>query len=542
MLERTEGAPQTPVPTDDEAYRAELDAMVRSGAITREQADQYMEAHSRAAATAEYKSTPRGERARKRSYDNPRSPEEIQADMAELDVRLRGIRDDSAARRAEKERGMGMPSNDGYEARVGMVPSPTAEMEQEGQGMADSRMYGRRHGGGAPLRSAGEREAYEQRRTLTDAEKQAMRQQGASEADIIDAGRSPADRDRAKAGRSGSSGWVPVYAPDGTVTYRERAASHSGATNRVEGQPRGGFDIVGDEVVPTGDRADLRARGYTPRQVPGPYGVEMVWEKTELGQELEDRLAAEGSLMVDDDGEGPGKPRPITLAEYQQRERQRDTRRRLMDRAGLPSSQAADMSVQNLRDLVRDNRASSEAERKEAARLARMAPRMRNEFELGRMGDDWRNAVAARQFNLPGPTPLGVEQAQALAAFEQLRSALQGGAGGSAVDLLQQQAQLAGITDENAVRLSIQRGERMGQGMSAGHVLSRYRHWMLDPGFRGPEARETNFRREMEALGYQPADIDAFLDEQAAAGNVAPTAPAAPPDETLPPAGGRMPL
>ena len=152
MLERTEGAPQTPVPTDDEAYRAELDAMVRSGAITREQADQYMEARSRAssaAATAEYKSTPRKERASKRSYDNPRSPEEIQADMAELDVRLRGIRDDSAARRAEKERGMGMPSTEGYETRVGIVPSPTAEMEQEGQDMADSRMYGRRHGGGA---------------------------------------------------------------------------------------------------------------------------------------------------------------------------------------------------------------------------------------------------------------------------------------------------------------------------------------------------------------------------------------------------------
>lgn len=82
----------------------------------------------------------------------------------------------------------------------------------------------------------------------------------------------------------------------------------------------------------------------------------------------------------------------------------------------------------------------------------------------------------------------------------------------------------------------------MGQGLSAGHVLSRYRHWMLDPGFRGPQGRETNFRREMEALGYQPADIDAFLDEQAAAGNVAPSAPAASPDETLPPAGGRMPL
>lgn len=438
MLERTEGAPQTPVPTDDEAYKETLRTMLRSGAISPEQAAEMWAAYSkqRRPATAseaaeDYKGSqypgrlPGGESPR-RSYDNPRSPEEIQADMAELDVRLRGIRDDSAARRAEKERGMGMPSADGYEARVGMVPSPTAEMEQEGQDLADSRMYGRRHGGGAPLRSAGEREAYEQRRTLTDAEKQAMRQQGASEADIIDASRSPADRDRAKAGRSGNSGWVPVYAPDGTVTYRERAASHSGATNRVEGQPRGGFDIVGDEVMPTGDRADLRRRGYEPRQVPGPYGVEMVWEKTELGNELEDRLAAEGSLMVDDDGEGPGEPRKITLAEYQQREKQRGTRRRLMDRAGLSSSQAADMSVQNLRDLVRDNRAASEAERKEAARLARMAPRMRNEFELGRMDDDWRNAVAARQLGLQGPTPLGVQAAQAAQAMELAQQMVRG--------------------------------------------------------------------------------------------------------------------
>lgn len=539
MLERTEGAPQTPVPTDDETYKETLRTMLRSGAISPAQAAEMWAAYSRdrsAAATAEYKSTPRKERASKRSYDNPRSPEEIQADMAELDVRLRGIRDDYAAQRAEKERGMGMPSNDGYEARVGIVPSPTAEMEQEGQDMADARAYGMPAGGGSPFRSQEEAAQYAERNVLSQAERNELAAQGMTPAEIVDRQRSGRDRDMAKSGISGSSGWAPVYV-DGRVVYMERAPDdtrterrrnysqppaakpappvdrmqswlhstypHSvigfpanasqaktaedvpaaapgetvpaysdeprheiGMTNAAEGGRRTGRRVdsgefssslgaPGNEEVPAGmrgtDRQDLRRRGYEQKTMQGPYGPERVWVKTQLGDELAAKLAAQGDV----DGS------QMTLEQYREREAVNSLRRRLMDRAGLSSSQAADMSVQNLRDLVRDKRASSEAERKEAARLARMAPRMRNEFELGRMGDDWRNAVAARQFGLQGPTPLGVQAAQAAQAMELAQRMVHGLESGDGLKEAQYKDVQRGKAVVRARELALKRGNKL---------------------------------------------------------------------------------
>ena len=252
----------------------------------------------------------------------------------------------------------------------------------------------------------------------------------------------------------------------------------------------------------------------------------MVWEKTELGKELEDRLAAEGSLMVDDDGEGPGEPRKIKLAEYQQREKQRGTRRRLMDRAGLSSSQAADMSVQNLRDLVRDNRASSEAERKEAARLARMAPRMRNEFELGRMDDDWRNAVAAQQFGMRGPTPLGVQAAEGANAMELAQQMVRGLEGDSRIAMQQELAQQT-LWAEKRKEAAAARDQARQYG--------------------DPAKTRRDVRAALQASGTPPEmireilrEFDELDEEEAAAAPRAP-APAVPSSQMPPPGPAPMP-
>lgn len=532
-MERTDGAPEGQIPTDLNEYGRELERSIANGTLTvAEAAAKWARRRDELAASA------------------PPPPSPAQAER-----RARFDREVQDAERglAEMRSGATPSGTDDMPYGTGRRRNPVSRLQQEGIDMMNARQFGTRYGGGAPFTSKEEAEAYERRNLLSEAEKRELRRQGVSERDIIDMQRSEFDRAAAQTGPSGGTGWVPVYAPNGTVTYLQRgtntgfeAAGVPGASNMAEGMRRTGPRVEAGHVRPDLNTVEyenmMEDRGYTLVDMPGPYGIETVWKKTKLGKQTTDQLREEGRLMVDPDGDGPEKERPISLQEYQARSRQENLKRGLALKAGLSPQEAADMSVQNLRDMIATNRMRDKNERSDAARRARMAPRMRNEFELGRMGDNWRNAVAAQQFGMRGPTPLGVEQAQALAAFEQLRSALQGGAGGSAVDLLQQQAQLADVTGDNAVRLSIQRGERMGQGLSAGHVLSRYRHWMLDPGFRGPQDRETNFRREMEALGYQPADIDAFLDEQVAAGNVAPSAPAASPDETLPPAGGRMPL
>ena len=73
----------------------------------------------------------------------------------------------------------------------------------------------------------------------------------------------------------------------------------------------------------------------------------------------------------------------------------------------------------------------------------------------------------------------------------------------------------AGLPPEQRARISIANGEQMGEGGSAGHVASRWNYWTNTVMFpRDQGAREQKFRVEMEALGYSPATIDAWIDQR----------------------------
>jgi hypothetical protein len=408
----------------------------------------------------------------------------------------------------------------------------------------DSRQFGSRYGGGEPFRSQGEAAEYSRRRLLTEDEKDELRNQGKTEQQITDMQRSEFDREAAKVGFSRGSGWVPVYAPDGSVTYLERAYMPNaapGATDiAVGGQKRVGERVDRGEVSENLDRPDLRRKGYTAVQRHGPYGVETVWAKTELGDEEIARMMRDNpdvKLQTRAELQAGGlEGEQLTQALRQQMDSAYEGRRTdrllrsLRGRAGLTAEQAEGKSAQQLRDLIADTRAASERERIESNRRARMAPQFRNELAFREMGgpdsNEWQNAVAAQRLapDLRGMTPTMREAMNMQRAFDLANAALRGG-GENPLDAARMQAQMAGITGEPAVRLSQQRGEQMGEGLSAGHVQERYRHWFLDPGPSSMARREAEFRREMEKLNYKPAQIDAYLDARRAAGDVPPPMP-----------------
>jgi hypothetical protein len=504
MRSRTEGAPSLPIVSDDE----ELDEALRRGAISPDQhraavaglpsSSPSGEAgpRSRYPGHMDMDDGPEGVSAWFRDFD---------ADMARkreaktADRRARFDREVADAERGldEMRAGPGAPP-----PRV-RPPSPTARLEQEGQDLADSRAYGRPSQGGAPFRSAGEAEEYGRRRVASPARRAEMAAQGMTDAQIIDAQRSQRDRDMAQSGISGSSGWAPVYV-NGRVTYMERAPDgpvgltqeippieelppvpeqrttlsllgsfpprpaspppaarppapaatrtvvnvDRGATNTASGNRRSGplvdsgefsdslgvpGNITPPEPVGT-DRTDLRRRGYEQRTMDGPYGPERVWVKTRLGDETQARLLLEG------DKAGAA----MTLEEYQAREKERSLKRRLMDRAGKTSKEATEMSVQQLRDLIADNRNASERDRKANNARARMAPRFRNELAFDELGgpnsNEWQNAVAAQRLapDLRGMTPTMRDAMNMQRAFDLANAALRGGGAADAMELQQQ--------------------------------------------------------------------------------------------------------
>ncbi len=131
----------------------------------------------------------------------------------------------------------------------------------------------------------------------------------------------------------------------------------------------------------------------------------------------------------------------MTLEEYQAREKERNLKRRLMDRAGLTSKEATEMSVQQLRDLIADNRNASESERKKNNARARMAPRFRNELAFDELGgpdsNEWQNAVAAQRLapDLRGMTPTMRDAMNMQRAFDLANAALRGGGSAEAMEL-----------------------------------------------------------------------------------------------------------
>ena len=326
MMERTAGAPEGQIPTDLNEYRRELAAAVANGTLTAAEASAMWAAkQDELAASA------------------PPPPSPAQAERrARFDRELQGAERELADMRA----GAASPGADDTPYGTGRRRNPVSRLQQEGIDMMNARQFGTRYGGGAPFTSKEEAEAYERRNLLSEAEKRELRRQGVSERDIIDMQRSEFDRAAAQTGPSGGTGWVPVYAPNGTVTYLQRgtntgmeAAGIRGASNVAEGMRRTGPRVEAGHVRPDLNTAEyermMEERGYTLVDMEGPYGIETVWKKTNLGKQTTDQLREEGRLMVDPDGDGPLPERQISLQEYQARSRQENLKRGLALKAGL---------------------------------------------------------------------------------------------------------------------------------------------------------------------------------------------------------------
>lgn len=228
--------------------------------------------------------------------------------------------------------------------------------------------------------------------------------------------------------------------------------------------------------------------------------------------------------------------------------------------AAVPTADQRIAASQGLRDLGADRRnAELNARRQSRIDQAQMAGGQPTGGPFGtratttainQLGPGWREiALLDRLTNgrVGGPTPLGVEQFQAKTSADMATRAFTAALANmdpnaQANQQMANQLQLAQMPPEVKVQFSLQRGEPMGTGYSAAHVGSRWNHWTYNVGPRPESWRLGNFRAEMEGLGYQPAEIDAFIDARMNAADAeAPTVPGDP-SAGLPPAGGRLPL
>lgn len=155
---------------------------------------------------------------------------------------------------------------------------------------------------------------------------------------------------------------------------------------------------------------------------------------------------------------------------------------------------------------------------------------------INQLGPGWREIAILDRLTggrVGGPTPLGVDAAGAQNAMRFINNEAIAG-----MDPLRRQAaqaqmeqQVAALPGEQKVALSIARGEPMGTGLSAGPVNAAWNEAWTEQGFR----------EQMEGMGYQPAEIDAWIDERRngpAEGPPVARPPAAPP---RPYAGGQVP-
>lgn len=363
-----------------------------------------------------------------------------------------------------------------------------------------------------------------------------------------------ADMMQVQGGGMGSpQGWALVYHPEtGRLTPMQRAPDPSvtpdnemslskqpavdsygmptpGTSNRVTNNRRVGPGVDRLDVQPDLRNPQMEAEGYIAKLMDGPQGPEWVYEKREGSvNDPNSRAAARQDL-----------------GNWQERQR----RQRLASRSGLPAADAAQQIAaqyeaeerplsfeDRLRmqgDLARTDakkdRQGLVAQRGElrGAGLSPAVGDMRNRFDslIDRLGQDnmtdWQRtgiiAGLAPEAQTANPTPLGVDSANMQLAAPVIRSVLAGAAqsmdpAAQADRELRNQMMLAQMAPEQRVALSIAQKQPMGTGHSAAHVGARFNYWINAPGVRWEEAREQKFRQEMEGLGYQPAEIDTFLD------------------------------
>jgi hypothetical protein len=263
-------------------------------------------------------------------------------------------------------------------------------------------------GGGAPFKNDYARDQYYERPAIDPQNEALLREAGVPEADILRARMSQQDLDMMEPGIGSDQGWSMVYAPghDGRAVPRQRAPMPSAMDAQGNPDPRAleaatadtitGGQRIGDRVANRDLRPDLRnesleAQGYVPTPIEGPNGREWVYE-------LSPQKKAENKLHTD------------ALRANQSIDRLRD-RAGVTGEMGAPAPGEAD----NLRSLIRQNRAAESRAQRDAFLKSRMNPRMRAETGLAEVGqpgmNDWQNLVLAQNLapNLDPTTPLAAD-------------------------------------------------------------------------------------------------------------------------------------
>lgn len=207
---------------------------------------------------------------------------------------------------------------------------------------------------------------------------------------------------------------------------------------------------------------------------------------------------------------------------------------RLAAKTGMSRAELEGMTPQERAEVLKDDFEAKKAERKNlVARNAMLAggsqnlnPVMRAQIgvfnELGNEDlNDWQRMVLADTV-LRAPqemTPLGVQAVGAANAMRMMTADAFAGGLPEAKEA-RERAELMRVLSappEQQVAYSRARGEKMGTGISAPHVQSRWNYWM--DGSRGASPqdmrrREDSFRKEMmePPYGYSPEEIDEFID------------------------------
>ena len=227
-----------------------------------------------------------------------------------------------------------------------------------------------------------------------------------------------------------------------------------------------------------------------------------------------------------------------------------------LDAQGVPLGSAERRDeFSGLRRAVRDKRVSDTADRRakvsQHARLASGQPtggiggsrgaveRMneglaRTDALLARLGQegvsDWERAGIMAQLapkaDTSNPTPLGVDAVGAANTMRMMNAEAFAGMDPVGRKLAQQQQDIAlmGQPPEVQMRVSRQRGEPMGTGLSAGPVQTA---WNDSRGWTG--GGETGFRRKMEAAGYGEDEITAWIESRSGAPPPSRSGPPPPP-------------
>lgn len=260
---------------------------------------------------------------------------------------------------------------------------------------------GRTWGGARDFESEEDRDNYQARRTLTPAEKEELRAQGMTAAEIVQMQMSQQDIDMLDSGVYGAGqGWVPVYDPlTGRQTFKQRAPEPPplipgghlpdglppgmGGSEAVTGHRRIGERVDNRELQPSLRNKELEDAGYSIERFDGPNGPEWVYHMNRPG-----------------DKKGVTPRRAEQLAQYDAVYENRQLQR-IAASAGVDPAEAEAAFEKGGMDAVR-KLANTSRTRNQQARQNSFSRTMQSRYNpmeyLGRNDiNQWQQFVAAEQ-------------------------------------------------------------------------------------------------------------------------------------------------